>query len=82
MIIKQYHSLFTAIQGELINRTLTFGPNDTEKVITLKTTDDDIPLEPIEQYQLFLNGIDDGKYNILFEPYDNTTIYIMDNDGM
>ena len=64
--------------GELI---ITFGPNDTEKAIPFEIFDDDIPLEPTVQFELYLNGTD-TKYNILFEPNYKTTINIVDDDGM
>ena len=41
--------------------------------------DDDIALEPIEQFELNLYATD---RNILFEPNNKTTINIMDDDGM
>ena len=76
-----YHSPFTVIQGELINQTITFIPNDTEIPITFKIADDVIPLEPTEQFELSLKGTD-TEYNLLFEPNNKTTIIIMDDDGM
>ena len=81
MIIKSSHSLFTVVHGELINKIITFGPKDTEIYITFKITDDVIPLEPTEKFELSLNGTD-TEFNVLFEPNDKTTIYIVDDDGM
>ena len=78
---KNFHSLFTVVQGELINKTIIFGPNDTEIPITFEITDDVIPLEPTEEFELSLKGTD-TEYNLLFEPNDKTTIYIVDDDGM
>ena len=77
----QSHSLFTVIQGELIDETITFGPNDTKIPITFEITDDVIPLEPTEVFELSLNGTD-TKYNLLLEPNNKTTINIVDDDGM
>ena len=62
-------------------RIITFGLNDSEIAIPFKITDDDIPLEPTEEFELSLNGTN-TEYNILFEPNDKTIIYIVDDDGM
>ena len=55
-----------------------FGPNDIEKAITFKILDDDIPLEPTEQFELSLNSTD---RNVQFEPHGKTTINIIDDEG-
>ena len=63
-----------------INQILTFYPNDTSKVISFDISDDEVPSESIEQFEIFLNGTHE-RYNILFDPNEKTTINILD-DGM
>ena len=63
-----------------INQTLTFGPTDTSKVISFNISDDEVPSESTEQFEIFLNGTHE-RYNILFDPNEKTTINILD-DGM
>ena len=76
-----YHSFFKDVQGESINQTITFGPNDKSKVITFNITDDEVPFEPTEQFKIFLYGTHE-RYNILFDPNQKTTINITDNGMM
>ena len=78
MIIKQSHSLFTVIQSRTINKRITFDPTDNSKVITFFITDDEVPSEPTEEFELSLAGTQ-GRYNILFDPNQKTTINILDN---
>ena len=80
-IIKQSHSLFTDVEGEQTSKTITFDPTETEKAITFNVTDNDITLEPIKQYELFLEGTH-RKYNLLFKRNNKTTINILDDEGM
>ena len=57
---------------------MTFGPNDTSKAVTFNITDDEVPFEPTEQFEIFLDGAHE-RYNILFDPNHKTTISITDN---
>ena len=75
-----YHSFFKDVQGESINQTITFGPNDKSKAITFNIADDEVPFEPTEEFEIFLHGTHE-RYNILFDPNEKTTINILD-DGM
>ena len=77
-LYKLFHFFFKDVQGESINQTITFGPNDKSKAIIFKITDDEVPFEPTEQFEIFLYGTHE-RYNILFDTNKKTTINILDN---
>ena len=79
-LYKLFHFFFTDVQGERINKTITFDPTDNSKAITFDIADDEVPSESTEQFVIFLYGTHE-RYNILFYPNQKTTINILD-DGM
>ncbi len=67
--------------GDRIDRTITFRPQDTEIAVNFTVVDDLIALEPTESFNWTLTLIT-VLNGITIEPYNRTTIAIMDDDGM
>ena len=67
--------------GDIIDQQVVFGPNDTEVQINFMVQDDVIALEETEMLEWLLALAEDIE-RASVDPYNITTINIVDDDGI
>ena len=67
--------------GMVVTETLRFSPEETLKKVVVPLIDDEIALEPKEQYQMSLQ-VPPNQINVVLGQHPNTALEVLDNDGM